>query len=242
MNAQRLTIITAVVLVVAVLGVVIFSRTRPGTARTGQTTTTQTTAGQSAPDSSKLSYEGQPAFGSADAPVKIAIFEDFKCPACKYFDENVWPKLEKDYLSTNQAQAYFMNYPFLAPDSTTAAIAGECVYQQNEANFWEYKAIIYRSQGQESQAWATPSRLVELAREYVPDINTDELKTCLDEKRHAEEVKNDFEMGNVVGVRGTPSVFVNGTKVENANDYTQLKALIDEALAGTTNSGETPSN
>jgi protein-disulfide isomerase len=41
-------------------------------------------------------------------------------------------------------------------------------------------------------------------------------------------------MGTAIGVRGTPSVFVNGTKVENANDYAQVKALIDEALAGAT--------
>jgi protein-disulfide isomerase len=215
MNAQRLTIITAVVLVLAILGFVIFNQTRPA-------------------DPSQLSYEGQPAIGDANAPVKIAIFEDFKCPACKFFDENVWPKLEREYIDTKQVQAYFINYAFLAPDSRTAAVAGECVYQQNEALFWEYKKIVYRSQGPESQAWATPARLTELAREYVPDINADELRSCIDENRYEEAVQNDLAMGTAIGVRGTPSVFVNGTKVENANDYAQVKALIDEALAGAT--------
>jgi protein-disulfide isomerase len=228
MNAQRLTILTAVVLVLAIFGFILFNRFRPAS------TTAPTAAGTSAADPSKLSYEGQPATGDANAPVKIALFEDFKCPACKYFDENVWPKLEKEYINSNQVQAYFMNYAFLAPDSRTAAVAGECVYRQNEALFWDYKAILYRSQGQESQAWATPARLTELAREYVPDINADDLKTCIDENRYEAEVKADVEMGTTIGVSGTPSLFVNGTKVENANDYAQVKALIDEALAGTT--------
>jgi protein-disulfide isomerase len=223
MNAQRLTIITAVVLVLAILGFVIFNQTRPASR-----------AGQTSADPSQLSYEGQPAIGDANAPVKIAIFEDFKCPACKFFDENVWPKLEREYIDTKQVQAYFINYAFLAPDSRTAAVAGECVYQQNEALFWEYKKIVYRSQGPESQAWATPARLTELAREYVPDINADELRSCIDENRYEEAVQNDLAMGTAIGVRGTPSVFVNGTKVENANDYAQVKALIDEALAGAT--------
>lgn len=129
MNTQRLTIITAVVFVLAVFGFIIFNRTHP--ASTGQSAT-----GQTAPDPTQLSYEGQPAIGSPDAPVKIAIFEDFKCPACKYFDENVWPELENEYISTDQVQAYFINYAFLAPDSRTAAVAGECVYQQEEALFW----------------------------------------------------------------------------------------------------------
>jgi protein-disulfide isomerase len=230
MNAQRLTLITAVVLVLAIFGFILFNRARPASATEPTATGTSTTA----PDPSKLSYEGQPALGDANAPVKIALFEDFKCPACKYFDENVWPKLEKEYINANQVQAYFMNYAFLAADSRTAAVAGECVYQQNEALFWEYKAILYRSQGQESQAWATPARLTELAREYVPDINADDLKTCIDENRYEEAVQNDLEMGTAVGVRGTPSLFVNGARVENANDYAQVKTLIDEALAGTT--------
>jgi protein-disulfide isomerase len=229
MNAQRLTIITAVVLVLAIFGFIIFNRARPD--GTGQTTATGTNT--ATPDPSKLSYEGQPAIGDANAPVKVAIFEDFKCPACKYFDENVWPKLESEYINTNQVQAYFINYAFLAPDSRTAAVAGECVYRQDEALFWQYKEIVYRSQGQESQAWATPARLTELAREYVPDINADELRTCIDENRHETEVTSDLEMGVAVGVRGTPSVFINGTQVETANDYNQIKALIDEALAGT---------
>jgi protein-disulfide isomerase len=229
MNVQRLTIITAVVFVLAIFGFVIVNRARPASA--GQTTA----AGASAttPDPSKLSYEGQPAIGNPNAPVKIALFEDFKCPACKYFDENVWPKLENEYVSTNQVQVYFINYAFLAPDSRTAAVAAECVYRQDETLFWQYKEIVYRSQGPESQAWATPARLTELAREYVPDINADELRTCIDENRYEAEVTADVQMGVTVGVRGTPSVFVNGTQVETANDYTQLKALIDEALAST---------
>jgi protein-disulfide isomerase len=228
MNTQRLTIITAVVFILAIFGFIIFNRTRP--ASTGQGI-----SGQTAPDPTQLSYEGQPAIGNPDAPVKVAIFEDFKCPACKYFDENVWPKLENEYISTGQVQAYFINYAFLAPDSRTAAVASECVYQQDEALFWQYKEIVYRSQGQEGQAWATPARLTELAREYVPDINADDLKTCIDENRHDAEVTADLQMGVAVGVRGTPSVFVNGTQVETANDYNQIKALIDEALAGGAN-------
>lgn len=229
MNAQRLTIITAVVFVLAIVGFVIFNQTRSAP----QTATIETTA-----DPSKLSYEGQPALGDPNAPVKLAMFEDFKCPACKNFEEIVWPKLERDYVDTGKVQAFFI-YQQIIPNSTTAGVASECVLEQNPALFWDYKTIVYRSQGDERQDWATADKLVELARTYVPDINADELSTCLAENRYEDRIKADKAMGEAVGVQGTPSLFVNGERVEitarNYDEYyQQVQSAIDNALGTTT--------
>jgi protein-disulfide isomerase len=232
MNAQRLTIITAVVLVLAVFGFIIYSRTRPATA-TQATDAGQSAASQTPPDPSKLSYEGQPSLGDPNAPVKLAMFEDFKCPACKGFEETVWPKLERDYISSGKAQVYFIYYQII-PNSVVAGVAGECVFEQKPDLFWEYKTIVYRSQGNEAQDWATANKMVELAKTYVPDINADELNTCLTENRHASKIEADKAMGDAVGVTGTPSLFVNGQKFEPTAKtydefYDQLKAMIDGA-------------
>ncbi len=219
MNTQRLTIVTAVVVALALVGIIVYSRFQP------LTETALPTAGTT----SELSYEGQPALGDADAPVKLAVFEDFKCPACKFFENNVFPGLERDYLDSGQAQLVFVNFPFLGPDSTTAAIAAECAYHQNEAAFWEYKTILYRAQGDEREQWATPARLEELAQN-VGDLDAAALHTCIDEQRYADDVTSDLEMGQAIGVNSTPSLFVNGTKLEAANDYEAVKAAIDAAL------------
>jgi protein-disulfide isomerase len=224
MNAQRLTLITAVILVLGIFGFIIFNRTRPvATQPTPQVPT----------NPSQLSYEGQPSIGEANAPVKLAIFEDFKCPACKNFEEVIWPRLERDYINAGKVQAFFI-YQQIIPNSTTAGIASECVFEQNPDLFWDYKTIVYRSQGNEAQDWATASKLVELAKTYVPDINADELNTCLSENRHADKIEADSEMGKAIGVTGTPSLYINGQKFEtqakNFDDfYTDLKMMIDTA-------------
>lgn len=224
MNAQRLTLITAAILVLGIFGFIIFNRTRPASATPQAATPTEV-------DPSKLSYEGQPSIGDANAPVKLAIFEDFKCPACKNFEEVIWPKLERDYIATGKVQAYFI-YQQIIPNSTTAGIASECVFEQNPDLFWDYKTIVYRSQGNEAQDWATASKMVELARTYIPDINADDLNTCLSENRYADRIKADSEMGKAVGVTGTPSLFINGQKFETQAQsfddfYTSLKAALD---------------
>jgi protein-disulfide isomerase len=232
MNAQRLTLITAAILVLGIFGFIIFNRTRPAAPQQVSTPV----------NPSELSYEGQPSIGEADAPVKLALFEDFKCPACKNFEEVIWPRLERDYINAGKVQAFFI-YQQVIPNSTTAGIASECVFEQNPDLFWDYKAIVYRSQGNEAQDWATASKMVELARTYVPDINADELSTCLSENRHADRIEADSKMGEAIGVTGTPSIFINGQKFEtqarNFDDfYTELKAMIDNAAGST----ESPSN
>ena len=219
MNTQRLTLITAAVVAVALIGIIVYSRLQPSPA----STTTNSA-------STDLTYDGQPRLGDPDAPVVLAVFEDFKCPACQFFDANILPQLERDYLNTGQAQLYFFNFPFLGPDSTTAAIAGECAYEQNEAAFWEYKTILFRAQGPESQQWATPARLEDLATN-LGDLDAAALRECTEEERYADRVADERQLGEDAGVTGTPSLYLNGRKLESANDYAAVQAAIDEALA-----------
>lgn len=217
MNMQRLTFITAVVILIAAIGYYFFQRNQAAPA------STVTFDGS-------LDLSNQPMIGSPDAKVEVAVFEDFKCPACRNFEENVFPQLERDYIRTGKIKFYFFNFAIpLGPDSNTAANAVHCVYEQNPDAFWQYKTIVYRSQGPSNQQWATPSFLAELADTYVPDINVEALKTCMSENRYATKVQEERAMGVAAGVQGTPTVFINN-QVASSYDYETLKTIIDAAL------------
>jgi protein-disulfide isomerase len=224
MNAQRLTLITAAILAVLAIVAIIWFR------NSSTPTEISTTPAQTV----EFSLEGQPALGDPNAPVKMALFEDFKCPACKNFEALVWPKIEKDYINTGKVQAHFVYFQIIN-GSTDAGIAGECAYDQSEKLFWDYKTVLYRSQGDERTNWATPDRLAEIAKEFVPDLDAEALKTCITEKRFADRVQQDRDMGISAGVQGTPSIFINGQKLEVSAQsyeeyYDQLKAALEAAL------------
>lgn len=89
----------------------------------------------------------QPYIGDRNAPVTIVEFSDYKCPACKRWNEEVLPELKREYLDTGKAVLYMIDYPFLAPDSNLAALAGETLYQQNQTYFWTYHAKMSELQG-----------------------------------------------------------------------------------------------
>ena len=61
-------------------------------------------------------------------------------------------------------------------------------------------------------------------------LDTAEFSQCLDSGRYAEKVQQETLEGQQAGVRGTPTVFVDGQYLENGGSYAVLKAAIEAAL------------
>ena len=170
---------------------------------------------------STFDYAGQPFLGQASAPVKMVVFEDFKCPNCKSFEENIFPEIQQKYVDTGKVQVYKINYPFLAmaaqlptDDSLQAAEAAECVYdQKSNDGYNRYAAILFRAQGSEQTVWATKDKLEELAGS-VDGLDMGRFHDCLQSDATKARVEADKKQGDNAGVQGTPSVFVNGKLIE----------------------------
>lgn len=116
LSPQKVTLYTIGLFVVALVALIAWQRLAP------------TPAAPAAPFAGDFNLENQPLIGDPDAPVTIVAFEDFKCPVCKQFEEDVYPQIVNELVETGQANMYFMNFQFIGPDSTTAGIAGECAY------------------------------------------------------------------------------------------------------------------
>ncbi|MPY65832.1 thioredoxin domain-containing protein [Deinococcus sp. SDU3-2] len=188
-------------------------------------------------DTVDFDLEGQPVLGQADAPVTVVVFEDFKCPNCKRFEEEFLPEIRSQNLDTGKAKLVSMNFPFLAEsarlpedDSKYAAQAVECAFVQGGSEAYEnLKQIIFRAQGPESALWATKSRLKELAQN-VEGLDQARFATCLDNDETAAAVEADEAQARRANASGTPAVYVNGKAVESYDAETVGRA-IDAATA-----------
>lgn len=178
--------------------------------------------------------ETRPSLGDPNAPVTLVEFADFKCPACKAFHELAYYNLKEDFIDRGRVRLVFMNFPIpLGEDSYTAAVAGECLFRQDERAFWLYYDAMYTYQGPESQRWVTLNRLQEIVQDYVDplvDVDEEDFAQCVEEERYRDVVEQDRQMGVNLGVRGTPTIFLNGEKLERWGPYSQLKARIEREL------------
>lgn len=168
----------------------------------------------------------QPYVGDPNAPVTLIEFADYKCPACKRWTEDVFPLVKEQFVDTGLAVIYFVNYPFLAPDSTLAALASETIYAQNNDYFWRFHELMNTHQGDKKETWATKDFLVDLVKENIPEANLDQFVEDLDNLKYIEQVKIDQEIAIQNGVIHTPTVVLNGVMLED-NTYEAIKAAID---------------
>ncbi|WP_028545299.1 DsbA family protein [Paenibacillus taiwanensis] len=175
----------------------------------------------------------QPVKGDRKAPIQIVEFGDYKCPSCKVWTDTIYPLLERDYVKTGKAAFYYMNDPFLAPDSTLAALAGEYLHKQDEGLFWRYHELMNEKQGVKKEAWANETFLFQLIQEHFPEVNAADFQSKLQAREFESVVNADIEVARKFEVGGTPTIFING-KMAPDGDYESLKAMIEAELQATT--------
>ncbi len=161
--------------------------------------------------------------GDPNAPVKLEVYSDFQCPACKSFAEDVAPQLEDQYISKGLVTLTYRPFRVIGPESDRAAQAAYCAADQNK--FWEYHDILFANWTGEEVGDFSDRRL----RAYAESIqlDTNDFNQCFSSGKYRGQVQDDQIAGNQIKVSFTPSVFVNGILVEDGN-YT---AAIDSALA-----------
>ena len=107
------------------------------------------------------------------------------------------------------------------PNAQKAAEASLCANDQGK--FWEMHDLMF-----EDQRGLSVEALTKKAESLELDGST--FETCLTSNKYAEQVKQDVMDGTVVGVTGTPAVFVNGRPLVGNVPYGELAEIIDDEL------------
>jgi protein-disulfide isomerase len=160
-------------------------------------------------------------FGPANAKVQVVEFSDFQCPFCSQAAAVVHQIREK---YGDKVRFTFRQFPLpMHPNAREAAEAALAAGTQGK--FWEYHDRLFKNQNRLDRA-----SLEEQAKET--GLNVAAFKKSLDEHKFAPAVDADMKLGEKVQVNGTPSMFVNGTRVTNPTNFEAVAALIDAALKG----------
>jgi predicted secreted protein with PEFG-CTERM motif len=147
-----------------------------------------------------------PVLGSSNAPITIIEFGDYQCPKCDGWFKNEEPTIKSNYIDTNKAKLYFVDFPFLGVDSPIAAQATYCAGDQGK--YWEYHDYLYLHQGDIQSGWASTSNLKSFATAL--GLDTTKFNSCLDSGKYADRVSHNKDIGSANGVQGTPTFFIAG--------------------------------
>lgn len=166
--------------------------------------------------------------GSPKAKVKIIEYSDFQCPFCARFVRETLTQIEKTYGDKIQVVFKHLPLPF-HQYAQKAAEAAECAGKIGGAKgFWAlHDKMFYEGQ---------PSGRLDInsLKEFAKQIGIDEKKfsQCIDTGEMAGVVSKDVEESQRLGVRGTPTFFVNGKAIRGALPFEVFKQVIDQELQG----------
>lgn len=158
----------------------------------------------------RLSLADLPSLGPANAPVTIVEFGDLECPDCRMEAPILRHNVRETFAS--QVRLYFKDFPLgsIHPWARAAAIAGRCVYHQDAKAFWDFYDWIYENQ-QEIEPDNLNSKILAWAGQNGLDARR--LGGCVETEASEPEVDRSLAEGRSLGVRGTPTLFINGRKI-----------------------------
>jgi len=173
-----------------------------------------------------------PSKGSDSAQLNIVEFGDYQCPFCEKFFKQNEPQILQDYVNTGKTKFYFLDFQFLGPDSQTLGQGAWCANEQGK--YYDYHDYIYSHQGQENSGWATPGKVKTLATN-ISGLDSAKFNSCLDGNKYQSRVQQNTQMGQSLGVSGTPTVFIGNDRkgyisVVGAQPYDVVKQVIDKQL------------
>jgi protein-disulfide isomerase len=166
--------------------------------------------------------------GSDNAPVQMIVFSDYMCPACAHWAGRIEQMLKAEFVETGRVHYTYYDFP-LAPGhrhSFLASRAARCAGDQGR--FWEYHDILLGQQQLWMHGTAPP---VDHFLRYGQELNldTNSFESCLRSDQHAEVVTANKLLGEMLGVRGTPTVFINGRQLQDWSDYNAVRAAVHSA-------------
>lgn len=169
-----------------------------------------------------VASDGFYGIGPEDAPITIVEFSDYQCPFCKRWHDEVYQPLLNEY--PGQIRLVYRHLPLTSihPDAFPAAEAAMCAGEQNA--YWPFHEKLFSSDTLGSSTYT----------QYAQELGLDMIafETCIADRKYQAAVQADSDFAVNLGVRSTPTFFINGLAIVGAQPLDVFKQVIDKELAG----------
>lgn len=180
--------------------------------------------------------EGFPSEGPADAPITIVEFSDYQCPFCTQWHEQTYHPLLDAY--PGKIRFVYRNYPLsFHQNAMLGAEAALCAGDQN--GYWKMHDKLFSEKDLMNNQQGTTLDIATFVK-FATEIGLDgpTFETCLSSEKYKKQVQADIDFANSLptengepAVGGTPTFFINGTRLVGAYPFSAFKQIIDAQLA-----------
>lgn len=172
--------------------------------------------------------------GAEDAPVTLIEYASATCGHCAAFHETVWDQLKATYIDTGKVRFIFREFP---TPPAAVAVAGFQLARCGGASNEQYFARLGEIFRQQQAIFATGSmegirgKFIEIGG--AAGLSPEQINECIADPEGGERATRIIEESRAFNVTGTPTLILNGRKVEepDAQTWEGLSRILEAALA-----------
>ncbi len=182
----------------------------------------------------KIDVGGRPTRGNKDAKVTVVNYDDFECPFCSRMHATLFPGLFKEY--GDRVLFIYKDFPLeeIHPWAVHAAVDANCLAAQNNDAYWEYADYLHGNQDAIKGARGRDGENAELDKlaglqAQKHNLDVAKLQACV-KAQDEKTVRASMHEADMLGVEATPTMFVNGQKLDGAVPEDEVRLALDQAL------------
>lgn len=183
---------------------------------------------------SKIDVRGRPARGAKSAKVVIVNFDDFECPYCARMHQTLFPEIFKEY--GDRISIIYKDYPLIEihPWALHAAVDANCLADQNTDAYWDFADTIHANKQQVDGEKTSVARFeaidkLALLQGQKHNLDQTKLQSCV-KAQNEDAVRASMKEADELAVNATPTLFINGRKIDGAVPIGEVRATLDAAL------------
>ena len=183
----------------------------------------------------EITITDRPVRGNPDAKVTVVNFDDFECPFCARMHSTLMSEIYPQY--KDKVKIIYKDYPLtqIHPWAERAANDANCLAKESGTGYWELADYLHANQRSISPAQqnlqASLANIDQKTLDFGKQNGADQarLQACIKAQSDA-VVKASIAEGDKVGVSATPTMFVNGERIEGALDADTVRAALNRQL------------
>jgi protein-disulfide isomerase len=164
--------------------------------------------------------------GPATAPVTVVVFSDFECPYCKKLRAVL---AAEPLITAGKVRLVFRHMPMQSHKwAQNAAEAAACAQLQSADAFWRLHDSLF-----ENQDKITPANVAQEVDDFaaqIDSLNIRNFRDCLRRQTSLGMVLRDRQIGTLIGVKATPTMFINGEPLTGLPEVAELHRRLEDVV------------
>jgi len=182
---------------------------------------------------SKIDLTGRPWRGAKSAKVVLVNYDDFECPYCSSMHRALLEIL-REY--GDRVTFIYKDYPLdeIHPWAIHAAVDANCLAAQSGDAYWDFADYIHANKSEVDKERMPGTRLeaidkISMLQGQKHSVDVVKLQLCMKDQKE-DAVRASMKEAESLGVNATPTLFINGQKIDGAVPLSEIRAALDNAL------------